>query len=404
MAIKICLLSDHHVCINPRLWKEAFYYEKKGYEVVILSMRQSKQLLEKDFEILKGHRISYKAYLNLTAGEIQGIKRFFYRLRNRLAAEMQRFLKIGIKWAISAAPELMLKKAIEENANLYVAHLECAFYVGRDLIKAGKKVAFDFEDWYSHDYLVPQRAVSLLNKVERYALMHGLFCTTTSQSMAAALNEYHHIDKNITVIYNGFPEDALSEKEEPIESSNGDKRIKLLWFSRNIGPDRGIEYLLKALENCTVPVALHLLGMLDVGYKEFLNKNFPFQQHQLILHSFMPHHLLAGFISKFDIGLAIEENINENKSHTISNKILQYLQVGVPVLATNTKGQKEVADYFPATVCLVDIEDVHQWEDAIQFLSNIAEAEKQNQKKIYQQIFSWQAQEKKLDGLIEKYL
>ena len=44
---KVCLLSDHHICINPRLWKEAFFYENLGFEVVVLTMWQSNMFLEK---------------------------------------------------------------------------------------------------------------------------------------------------------------------------------------------------------------------------------------------------------------------------------------------------------------------------------------------------------------------
>ena len=405
MPIKICLLSDHHLCINPRLWKEAFYYEKKGYEVVALTMWQSKDLLEKDIELIKGHKVSYKAYLNLIPGEIKEVKRFFYRLRSRIASEMQRFFKIGTKWAISHAPELMLKRALEENATLYVAHLESAFYVGRELLKLGKKVSYDFEDWYSHDYLVPQRAVKLLEEVERYALINGLFCTATSNAMALALNKHHHLNKEITVIYNSFPEVITKENETELKSVHGDNKVRLLWFSRNIGPDRGLEYLLNALSVCKIPVELHLLGMLDEGYKDFLNKNFPYAiGHQLVLHSFLPHYQLAGFISKFDFGLAIEENLNDNRSVTITNKILQYLQEGLPVLASDTKGQREVAEFFPNTMRIVDIHDALQWEKAIAYLSNIDKSERQNQKAKYQEMFSWAAQEKKLDDLISKYL
>ena len=53
--------------------------------------------------------------------------------------------------------------------------------------------------------------------------------------------------------------------------------IKLLWFSRTIGPDRGIEFLLKALLIYEIPVELHLLGEMTAGYQEFLEKSFPYQ-------------------------------------------------------------------------------------------------------------------------------
>ena len=195
MPHKICLLSDHHLSMNPRLWKEAFFYEKEGFKVVILNMWQSKDLLQRDLEILNGHAITYKAYLNLIPGEINSFARFLYRLRKKAASELQRLFKIGTKWAINHAPELMLQKALKEDANLYAAHLECAFFAGRDLILAGKKVSFDFEDWYSRDYLVPERPVKLLESLEKFALQNGLFCTAASNSMAVALKECYQVKK-----------------------------------------------------------------------------------------------------------------------------------------------------------------------------------------------------------------
>ena len=107
-------------------------------------MWQSQKSLERDFEIIKGHNIVYKPYLNLLAAN--KLIFFFYRLRKRLAGELQKRLNIGSKWAISYSPGLMFKSAVKENADLYAAHLECAFYAGKKLVEVGKRVSFDFED------------------------------------------------------------------------------------------------------------------------------------------------------------------------------------------------------------------------------------------------------------------
>jgi len=243
-----------------------------------------------------------------------------------------------------------------------------------------------------------------LDAAERYALTNGLFCTATSKAMALALNEYYQIHKKITVIYNGFPATMTKEIKAEGETLQKSDRIRLLWFSRNIGTGRGLEFLLNALWVCQIPVELHLLGMMDEEYKDFLDNNFPSENnHKLVLHSFLPYHELGGFISQFDIGLAIEENVNDNKILTISNKLLQYLQAGLPVLASDTKGQREVAGYFPETVKLVDIHNPLQWEMGIDFLRNVDAVNRQKQKETFQKIYSWEAQEKKLDNLLAKY-
>ncbi len=369
-------------------------------------MWHSKDFLQKDLEILKGHSIAYKAYLNLIPGEVNKLSLLIYRARKRAGSETQRFFKKGTRWAISHAPGLMYKYALKENADLYAAHLECAFFAGRNLVRAGKKVSFDFEDWYSHDYLVPGRPVKLLQSLERFALHNGLFCTAASESMAAALCKFYQAKTNITVVYNGFsikeqnPSAPIAHK---IDTANGN--LKLLWFSRTAGPGRGIEFILKALKEYEQPVELHLLGDMIKGFREFLSAEFKsLKKHSLVIHPFMPHEQLHSFISQFQTGLAIEENINDNKKLTISNKILQYLQAGISVLASDTEGQREVGKYFPGRVLIVDIEKPRQINTALNSLRNTSNENAAHEQKNFKSIFSWEAQEEKLKELVEKYL
>jgi glycosyltransferase involved in cell wall biosynthesis len=283
--------------------------------------------------------------------------------------------------------------------------MECAFYAGKRLIGAGKKVCFDFEDWYSRDYLIPSRPVGLLMSLEKFALENGLFCTTTSKVMAQELKNVYGISKEITVIYNGFSMDELVECPETTQIVQADTNTKIIWFSRTIGPGRGIELFLKTLLVCENPVELHLLGKMKEGYKEFLEKEFTLlRQHKLVIHPFMPHAQILSFISQFQIGLAIEENINDNKKLTVSNKLLQYLQSGIAVIASNTKGQQEVAHYFPETVMVVDTKHPGLLLKAIDLLANKGRKYKEEQIDTFNKIFSWESQETKLNELLKKNL
>ena len=398
---KICLLSDHHICINPRLWKEAFFYEKLGFEVVVLTMWQSNMFLEKDKQILSGHSIKYVAYLNIIPGANSILVNYFYRIRKRLSLELHRFFKIGLAWSISHAPEKMYKKAIQLSADLYVAHLECAFYVGRKLAKEGKNVAFDFEDWYSRDYLVPERPIKLLQSLENFAIKNGLFITAASKSMADKLKKEYSSNRSIEIIYNGFSISENFNQLDFVNNSTEKNTFKIIWFSRTVGSNRGIEYLVTALKHCKVKCELHLLGMPVDGYSAQINSIFPFNfGHQLYLHSFIDHNSILPFLGQFNLGLAIEESINDNKNLTISNKILQYIQAKLPILCSDTSGHLEVASYFPNTIHPVNIEDEFEVAGKIDFLSNNRKSYSKEDMLRFNELFSWEAQEIKLNNLI----
>lgn len=401
MKKKVCLISDLHLCINPRLWKEAFLYEKMGYEVVILTKWQSKEYKLRDLELLKGHSIKYLCFLNITPGEIAEWKRFYYRIRKRIASEMQRYFKLGGAWAINHAPNLLYKVAFHLNADFYSAHLECGFFAGRKLVKAGKKVSFDFEDWYSRDYLTLDRATSLLQKLEFFALRHGTFCTAPSDSMAEALQRVYKCNKKPEIIYNSFP--AQQNFVKPNITKFPNDRFQIVWTSRTIGPHRGIETFLSAAALVKDPLDVHLIGECSTLYRQFLERQFPFTKgHQLIIHDFVNHEELLPMLSNFNAGLAIEQKEPDNKNYTVSNKLLQYLQVGLQVLATDTEGQKEIAEYFPLSVKMVNSNDAKGWAVAIELMINNRNDYNQH-KTIYEELFSWQKQEEKLIKIINSY-
>jgi glycosyltransferase involved in cell wall biosynthesis len=71
----------------------------------------------------------------------------------------------------------------------------------------------------------------------------------------------------------------------------------------------------------------------------------------------VPHRELLSRISEHDIGLATEEYVPDSRNLTITNKILQYLQGGLAVVATDTLGQQEVAWAAPGAVMLFGNKD-----------------------------------------------
>lgn len=394
---KICIVSDLHLSSNPRVWKEANTLAAAGYAVTILTLWTSAAKRENDRTFLHHPGLQYKAGLNLIAGEIAAWRRLYYRLRGRLEREAQRLFKTNSPWALGYGPGRITTEALREQADLYIAHTEYGIIIGNRLLEKGRRVAFDIEDWYSRDYLVPSRPVKLLESAEQKALTHGVYVTCPSQAMSAAMQATYKGTKAAEVIYNGFP---LAESPVvPTATTNS-----VIWFSQTIGPGRGLETLLEALKLVRTPIEVHLVGECVTGYDNELEAAFPKDKgHQLIIHAPVKHAHLPALIAKHRIGLAIEQREPESRNKTITNKILQYLQAGVQVLATATDGQQEVAESFPDAVRTVPTDDPAAWAAGLESLLS-QDFDRETTRCTFEKKFSWEAQEKKLLDLVANAL
>ena len=132
--------------------------------------------------------------------------------------------------------------------------------------------------------------------------------------------------------------------------------MSIFWFSQTIGPGRGLELLAQAADFLTdLPIEFHFRGTARENYEIELCKCFPkaFQNH-VHFHSRVPHAELLSGIAEHDLGYAAEECYCASRELTITNKILQYLLGGLPVLASNTQGQVEVADSAPEAIFIFE--------------------------------------------------
>jgi glycosyltransferase involved in cell wall biosynthesis len=393
-AAKICLVSDHHLCTNPRAWKEAKTLVTNGYDVTIVTIFHSAASLQRDKELLAGlpAGIQYVSAVSYIEGQIPSWKRLLYKGVSKLAV-LGKKAGVDSVYLLSNNPNEIYRKAFQVNADLYICHIDCSLYVGKKLIQKGKAVAYDFEDWYSRDYLVPIRPVELLKSLEEYALQHGVYVSCPSHAMANAIYKDYGIRKP-EVIYNGFPVESLVKYEIQ-------KTPSLVWFSQTIGPGRGLEKIISALQDISTSVSLNLIGDISDKYRAELEVLFTScPQHTLSISPQVKHKDLHGLLCGHSIGLALEETYPPSRNTTVTNKILQYLQAGLLVLATATEGQKEVAADFAGIVSTVPPGDINAWKAELELLIAKKDVNRQAIADEFNQKYSWEAQEAKLLELV----
>jgi glycosyltransferase involved in cell wall biosynthesis len=343
----ICIITHAHLCRNPRVLKEAKTLWESGYNVIILTNIYSKLLLSEDRRLIEETGIEIEVVTDLSKNTFSSI---IARIIKKVATKLVKHFNMNIAHALGYSIGNYLSACKNINADLFICHQELPSYIGYRLLKKGYKVAFDFEDWYSEDLLPAarkERPIKLLSKVEKFALNYGVFSVTTSDCLARQLAHTYHSSQLPETIYNVFHlrEDLLSINKVY------DGTIKLFWFSQTIGPGRGLEQFIDNMNKLKYPLQLHLLGNIDQEYKKLLTESVA-SFHNIYFHSLVQSELLPDKIAQFDIGLALEERTPPSRNFTVTNKFFQYIQSGIPVIASATEGQKEVFSSYEPGVLL----------------------------------------------------
>lgn len=409
MGKKICILTQSHLCRNPRVVKEANTLVRAGYEVTILTTFAYADLLEEDLKLIDP-RVKLKGVVNLIPGETTKWYRLKERLRKRVAGELIARLGYENVFALGYDYKRNLKAAIREKADLYTCHQEVSTVIGCKLINKGFKAAFDFEDWYSHD-LLPEanrsRPVKLLEKYEKIGLQKGAFSYTTSESLSGAFADFADAAAP-GVLHNVFPLAERQLLDGRFLDRTDMEMPSIHWYSQTIGPGRGLEFLIDSLSEIKTPLQLHLRGNLFGNFQDQLLSVFPHHLgHKLFFHKLVPHKELLSRIAEHDIGLATEEYTPDSRNLTITNKILQYLLGGIAVLASDTAGQQEVARIAPESVFLFKNKDKESLVKVLNKLISDKIALKEAGKKALstaENIFCWEKQEYKLLQWVENAL
>jgi glycosyltransferase involved in cell wall biosynthesis len=363
---KILILTSAHLCRNPRVVKEATTLGAAGYDVTVMSISVQARFERKDRELMRGLpfkrvTIDYAAD-NWRARTADFVQRAATWGARRLCSEFE--LETAQTLGPAAA---LLGFARSFPADLTIVHTEIPIWAAQHLIRDGRKVAVDVEDWYSEDLLFADRQsrpIQLLRKAEAFALQHAAYSSATAQSMADALAGAYRCPAPL-VLRNSFPLQLHSRADTP--PREGPPRF--IWFSQTIGPGRGLELFFAAWAKTTHPSQVYLLGDERPDYREkLLGRLPPARRGDVHFIPLVTPEQLPNKLAEFDIGLALEPRWPLNRNITITNKILQYLNAGLAVVATDTAGQQEVMRAAPDSGLLITAHETTEYAERLDAL------------------------------------
>lgn len=146
------------------------------------------------------------------------------------------------------------------------------------------------------------------------------------------------------VLYNAFQWSDRQSLDGLFKDRIDRKVPSVHWYSQTLGPGRGLEDLVSALQYLRRDVEIHLRGKPAPGYLESLLASVPVSlRERIVVHELVSNAQLLSRIAEHDVGFAGEVPFCRSRNLTVTNKILHYLLGGLAVIASDTAGQGEIA-------------------------------------------------------------
>jgi hypothetical protein len=353
---KIAIITGVSLAGNPRPVKEAMSLAGAGFKVVVFGTSQNLNSLKHDQALARKLGFIFKSVRSTPRSSCSSrMQLALPRYRNALGRGIFRFCGFENRWQLGPYVPELLSAAENANADYYILHLEQALWVGGRLLSKGFPVGLDMEDWYSED-LLPEarkhRPLRLLRDLERKLLLRGAHASCPSRGMSEVLSQVYGCAPPV-VIYNAFQWSERASIDGLLEDRLDQQVPSIHWFSQTIGRGRGLEDLVVALPHLNRRVEVHLRGQPADGVEGWLLNTIPDNwRDRVFIHPLVSNEKLLSRIAEHDIGFAGEMPYCRSRDLTVTNKILYYLLAGLAVVASDTAGQREVADQATGAVSL----------------------------------------------------
>lgn len=346
---RVTFITTGQPTTNPRLVKEVDCLIALGYQVKVIYCFYQPWAQHFDEELISKHP---GVFICCGGDRVNDKKTYLKtRIRQKICNTLFKYLNLpGVaENAISRTHAEALAKAKSIPSDIFVAHNLGALPAAVLAAKFwGAKVGYDAEDMHSAQYNSKNELGYRLNKYieERYFGSTDYFSAASPLIAECYAKSYPFLAP--VVINNVFPKIQLNIKQHYGEG----RPLRLFWFSQTIGPDRGLELVIKAIAKTAGRAELHLMGYCSDEYKsEFLElaRERDLNDSAVQFHDPVAPDELFSFAAEFDIGIASETASTVNRDICLTNKIFTYLQCGLAIVASDTRAQTLFMQQYPDT-------------------------------------------------------
>jgi glycosyltransferase involved in cell wall biosynthesis len=264
-----------------------------------------------------------------------------------------------------------------------------------------KKLVYDTHEYFTGVPELNERKTvkKIWKKLEAFLLPRVKNAYTVNDSIASLYEEEYGI--HLQVIRNMPIRNAYTNTDINLRSLGVPAEKAIVVYQGAVNKDRGLEEAITAMQWVDTAVLL-IIGTGDLLTKlreEVKQKKL---QQKVFFTGLIPMEQLPSYTSLASLGLSIEKDTNLNYRYSLPNKVFDYIQAGIPLLAYPMKEVKSLIDQYGLGDFIHNHEPSHLAEKINQLLND--------KKKLQQyadackkaaELLSWDKEEKKLKSIFE---
>lgn len=357
----ICSVSPAKISDNPRLVKELQTIELLGYKSSAIVGAHGGSGISFDDEVVASLA---SEIIGIRYGPGAGLSRLVQvpgRVASRSILSLCPFdIPALVERGFHDVTPGLTRSAVARKADLYIAHYVAALpAVAKAAAVHGARYAFDAEDFHPGD--LPDTPKNRLEKrlvqaIEARYLPGAAFVTAAAPLIADAYAAAYGIARP-TVVLNVFPRSHAPTGPTPRGSATPGP--SLYWFSRTIGPRRGLMVAIEGIARAASQPHLYLRGWAERGYQAKLLKHARSLGVADRLHFLDPASPfeLERLGSQYDLGFCGEKGITVSRDIALTNKLFSYLLSGLPVIASNIAAHRDIQPQIGDAMVNFDMRD-----------------------------------------------
>ena len=349
--MRILIISKNEICYNPRLLKAADYFSEKGCEVEIYNpivgiatkAIYDESIQGKNWKLIEND-ISKRSNLSKA-------KWLFVSLLHSYRSKV--YIKSNGKKTFNAfLNKGLLFNNIDRNRRYdwILINLVDNLPFAAELKKTtGAKLIYDSQEYFVGQY--QKYAKSELDWViaaEKKYIHDVNIVISTTNVMGERLKSDYDLKAPVVRVRN-VPSLNMLKHEMPDNDINK-QQLNLIWHGMGIylNNTRGVHILVQAMAKVKSNVKLTLQGTLNPSQQSILNDyiNKHNLQDKITVRPPADPYKIVQSLQGFDIGMIGELPEEDNQRLTSSNKLFDYINAGLAVVASDLPGLREtVAEY-----------------------------------------------------------